>query len=160
MSKNQNYFSDFFKSFSDMSNFNSFDWDKAIAESRRNVQVFSDASKSAAEGAEAIIRRKAQVAQKYAEDMSKLLKDSVSSAKSPEKIITQNADFTKSTIESAIADSREIFEMASKSTSETFDVINSRISESLVEWTNWADETANKATSSASAKSSSSKKAA
>jgi phasin family protein len=136
-SNNQNPFADFFKAWGDAGKLSNFDWDKAIGEGRRNAQAFAEAAKSASEGAQAIARRQAEIVQRNAEEASKFLKEAVSSAKSPEASIAKQAEYTKTFIEAGIANTRELFELASKSNSETIDVFNKRISEALGEWSSW-----------------------
>jgi phasin family protein len=107
-------------------------WDVAVNSGRQNAKAFSDAAKAAGEGAQAIARRQAEVAQKNIEEFSKFFKEA-SSAKNPEEGVAKQAEFAKSSIESAIKNASEISEIASKSNKEASDIISKRISGALSE---------------------------
>ncbi len=132
---NKNPFSDLFNSWtSNLPNAaESFDWDKLINASRLNAKAFSDAAKAAAEGAQALSRRQAEILQNNAEEISKFFKEISTSVKNPEAGVAKQAEFAKSSIESAISNSKELVEMAVKSNAEANDIITKRISVALTE---------------------------
>jgi phasin family protein len=131
---NKNPFADLFSNFAGNCAFNdAFSFDKFIAAGRLNAKAFSDAAKAATEGVQALTRRQAEIAQKSSEEFARFFKDVSSSAKTPEAGIAKQAEFTKSSIESAIANSKELFEMAAKSGSEASDIIGKRVSSALSE---------------------------
>jgi len=132
---NKNPFSDLFGAWASAipGSSEAYDFDKIISAGRQNAKAFSDAAKAAAEGAQAVSRRQAEILQKTAEEASKYWKDVSSNSKSPEAGMAKQAEYTKQTIESAVANSKELFEMAAKSNSEASDIISKRIAESLSE---------------------------
>lgn len=135
MAEDQNPFAGIIKMLGDASNMNNIPsldyWDELV---KRNTQAVADAAKVATEGAQAIARRQAEIAQANAADVSKLLKESVSSSKSPEKInVADQIKTVKDSYETSVAQAREIFEMFSKSSNEAASVISNRVSESLTE---------------------------
>lgn len=145
MSNKQNPFADIFKSFGDNLK-GTFDIDQLITTNRLNAKAASDAAKAAAEGSQAIARRQVEIWQENAERASQFIKDSITSAKSPEASISRQAEFAKSATEAAIANARELFEIASKSNSETIDLLNKRLNEviSEVDWDGFSANSNNK----------------
>jgi phasin family protein len=131
----KNPFADMFSNFAGNCSFNdAFNMDKFVAAGRLNAKAFADASKAASEGAQALSRRQAEIAQKTAEEFAKYFKDVSNSAKSPEAGIAKQAEFTKCSFESAVANSQELFEIASKSAKEASKIIGERVSSSLSEF--------------------------
>ena len=110
-----------------------FDFNKAIEAGRQNAKAFSDAAKAASEGAQAVSRRQAEILQKNAEEASKFWKNVNTSGKTPEAGITAQAEYTKQSFESAVANSKEILEMAAKSNAEASDILAKRLSAALSE---------------------------
>ena len=133
---NKNPFADFLTGCSAANPFNAFslenDWDGIVNAGRQNAKALSDAAKATSEGVQAIARRQAEVTQKTIEEFSKFFKDA-SSSKSAEEGLAKQAEFTKSSIESAIKSCNEISEIASKSNKEASDIISKRISGALSE---------------------------
>jgi len=109
-----------------------FNFDKAIASGRQNAKAFGDAAKAASDGFQLIANRQATLIQKQAEEAQKFF-SSFSSAKSPESALEQLTKAAKSNAESALANSKELFEVASKSASEAAEILNKRLSAALSE---------------------------
>ncbi len=134
MSNNKNPFADIFAAFSGSNPFaESADWEKVVAAGRLNAKALSDAFKAVSEGAQAVSRRQAEIAQKSAEEVSKFVKEISTCAKNPEESLAKQADFTKSAIEAALSNSKELLEMAAKSNGEANDIISKRVTAVLSE---------------------------
>ncbi len=129
MSQNSNPFANVFKDLGCTANF---DWDKAVASSRQNAKAFGDAAKAAADGFQLIANRQATIFQKQAEEAQKFF-SSFASAKSPEGALEQLTKAAKANAESALANSKEMFEVASKSASEATEILSKRLSAALSE---------------------------
>ena len=114
--------------------FGSFGLDQAIAASRLNAKAFSDATKAAAEGAQALSRRQAEIFQNAAEEASNFWKEAGTPEKNPEANVAKQTEFAKKSIESAIANSKELLEMANKSNTEAGEIISKRVSAALNEF--------------------------
>ncbi len=127
----KNPFTDAFKDFGCTSNF---DWDKVVSASRQNAKAWNDAAKAAADGFQLIANRQATLIQKQAEEAQKFF-SSFASAKSPENAFEQISKAAKNNAESAIANSKELFEVASKSANEAAEILNKRLSAVLSECT-------------------------
>lgn len=140
MSNNKNPFADFFNAWSDNAWLKNnactgVNFDDAIAAGRLNAKAFSDAVKAASEGAQAVLRRQAEISQRAAEEASKYFKEATSAenVKNPEAAIANQAEFAQKSIENAISNSKELFEMASKFGNEASDIINKRVIAALSE---------------------------
>lgn len=112
--------------------YTNFNWDKAVASTRQNAKAFSDAAKAASDGFQVIANRQASLIQKQAEEAQKFF-SSFSSAKSPENALEQITKAAKSNAESALDNSKELFEVASKSASEAAEILTKRLSAALSE---------------------------
>lgn len=109
-----------------------FNFDKAVASGRQNAKAFGDAAKAAADGFQLIANRQASLLQKQAEEAQKFF-SGFSSAKSPENALEQLTKAAKANAESAMANSKELFEVASKSASEAAEILNRRLSDVISE---------------------------
>ena len=109
-----------------------FNFDKAVSAGRQNAKAFGDAAKAASDGFQLIANRQAALVQKQAEEASRFF-SSFSSAKGAEGALEQITKATKANTESAIASSKELFEVASKSASEAAEILNKRLSAALSE---------------------------
>lgn len=109
-----------------------FNWDKAVASGRQNAKAFGDAAKAAADGFQLIANRQATLMQKQAEKAQELF-SSFSSAKNPETALEQITKAAQSNAESAFTNSKELFEVASKSASEAAEILNKRLTAALSE---------------------------
>jgi phasin family protein len=109
-----------------------FDWESMLAANRRNIEAFAQANQLAAEGAQAILRRQGEILKGSMEEANKTLKTMLADG-TPEDKLARQAEAMKSAFEQAIANFRELSEMASKSNAEAFAVVNKRVSESLEE---------------------------
>lgn len=122
----------------------SFDFDKIIAAGKLNAKAFSEAAKAASEGAQALSRRQAEIIQNNAEEFSKLFKE-ISSVKKPEDGAAKQVEFAKKTIESSIADSKELLELAAKSSGQATEILSQRFSSAVSEFSSEANAAAKKA---------------
>lgn len=133
-----NPFADLFKAWTECkvpntSSLPAFDWEQWMATSRQNLEAIAVMNQVFVEGAQAVARRQTQIAQNCAEESLRLVKDLLASANSPEASIARQAEFVKQSVESAINNSKELVEMASKSNIEAIDVFNKRAGELMGE---------------------------
>jgi len=130
---NTNPFSTLFNVFSENNPFaESCSWDKFTTANKQNTKAFSDAAKAISDGAQVFSRRQSEIFQRSAEEASKLFKNAtLSSTKNPQENIAQQADFAKNSIESAISNSRELYEITTKYSSEASEIISKRVSDVL-----------------------------
>lgn len=132
MSNNQfnNMFNlgEFYKAFgADNANLN-----KAASAMRENAKACGVAAKTASDGWQNIANCLATWGQRQAEETSKFF-SSFASAKSPETAFEQIAKAAQQSANSAVLSAREIFKVASESSTEAAEVIAKRASAALAE---------------------------
>ena len=99
---------------------------------RRNIEALTQANKLAAEGFQAIAKRQSEILKETMDEMGKAMKDAMSGG-TPEANAAKQADLAKQALERALANMKELAEMAAKANSEAFELINRRVMESLDE---------------------------
>lgn len=109
-----------------------FDWEAIMAANRRNMEAFAQANQLAAEGAQAIFRRQGEILKATMEDANRQVKTMLADG-TPEDRVARQTDAIKTAFEQAIANYREMIEMASKANAEALSVMSKRVSESLDE---------------------------
>lgn len=110
---------------------------------KRNLEAFAAANKVALEGTQAVIRRQAEILRQGVEEASKAFAE-MNAAGTPQDKILKQAELAKEAYEAALANLRELTEMASKSNGEAADLLSSRVSESFGEFTSEIKKTAKK----------------
>lgn len=119
-------------SFNPAKSWNPVDVNNLMAMQRRNVETVSAANQAAAEGLQAIMRRQAEIVQSGASDLFQLIKD-MSVSTNHDNAAVKQANFMKTSIESAVSNVRELAEMANKSALEVFDILGNRVAENISE---------------------------
>lgn len=129
-----NPFADAFKPFTAFSEFknSAFDVSKLVQAGRRSFETANEASQMAAENAQAIARRQAELARTQVEAVLKNSKDMLVNG-SPEINTTKQVELAREVVEGSLNNLRELSEMVTKSNFELFDVFNRHASEQLGE---------------------------
>jgi phasin family protein len=109
-----------------------FDVEAMWAAGRRNAEAFSKANRLAVEGAQDLARRNVEIMRQGFEDFSTLLRD-LSQPVSAEERIAKNTEYAKHMIEKGVSHGREIAMMATKTGTETADILHKRATEGLDE---------------------------
>jgi phasin family protein len=110
---------------------------------KRNLEAFATANKIALEGFQAVIRRQAEIVRKGVEDASKALSD-LNAAETPQDKLVKQVELAQEAYEAAVANLKELTEMASKSNGEAANLISTRVTESFGEFTGEVKKTAKK----------------
>ncbi|HMA15554.1 MAG: phasin family protein [Bacteroidota bacterium] len=110
---------------------------------KRNLEAVASANKIALEGAQAVIRRQAEIVRKSVEDASKAFSE-LNAAETPQEKLVKQAELTKQAYEAALANLQELAEIASKSNGEAASLLSARVSESFGEFTTEVKKTAKK----------------
>jgi phasin family protein len=110
---------------------------------KRNLEAFATANKIALEGFQAVIRRQAEIVRKGVEDASKALSE-LNAAETPQDKLVKQVELAQEAYEAAVANLKELTEMASKSNGEAANLISSRVTESFGEFTGEVKKTAKK----------------
>lgn len=114
-----------------------------VAYQKRNLEAFASANKIALEGAQAVIRRQAEIVRKSVEDASNALAE-LNAAQTPQDKLVKQAELAQEAYEAAVANLQELAEMASKSNGEAASLLSARVSESFGEFTAEVKKTAKK----------------
>jgi phasin family protein len=110
---------------------------------KRNLEAFASANKIALEGFQAVIRRQAEIVRKGVEDASKALSE-LNAAETPQDKLVKQVELAQEVYEAAVANLKELTEMASKSNGEAANLISTRVTESFGEFTGEVKKTAKK----------------
>jgi len=99
------------------------DFAALVDRERRNIEALAEANRIAFEGWQRLLRRQAEILQE-------MMKEVVANA-GQQDAIKKRADLAKEGFEKALANMRELAEMATKSQKEAFDVVRKRIEENV-----------------------------
>ncbi|HEY5791003.1 MAG TPA: phasin family protein [Gammaproteobacteria bacterium] len=99
---------------------------------RKNVEAVTKANQIAFAGVQAVMQRQAEILQQSVEEASKLFQGFDVNADPAERLAKQTA-LTQEAFEKALANMKELAELASKSQAEALEAIQKRFNESLVE---------------------------
>ena len=108
------------------------DVESAFAAQQKNIQALTAANQLAFEGFQAVARRQSEILRQAIEQTTSIVSELLA-AGSPEEKVAKQADLVKAAFEKALANTRELAELVTKSNTEAADVINKRVSESLEE---------------------------
>ena len=110
---------------------------------KRNIEAVASANKVALEGAQAVIRRQAEIVRQGIEEASKAFSE-VNAAGTPHDKLAKQLELSKQAYEAALANLRELSEMVAKSNGEATDLLTNRVSETFSEFTSEVKKTAKK----------------
>ena len=99
------------------------DFAALVDRERKNIEALAEANRIAFEGWQLLVRRQAEILQET-------MKEVVANA-GQQDAIKKRADLAKEGFEKALANMRELAEMATKSQKEAFDVVRKRIEENV-----------------------------
>lgn len=97
---------------------------------KQNSEALTAANQIAAESAQSIIKRCAEIYQDGASHMFNTIKD-MSSSSDLEQANAHHQNYLKSSVEKAINNTKELLDMASKSSMEIFDVVGKGMSDNV-----------------------------
>jgi phasin family protein len=99
------------------------DFAALVDRERKNIEALAEANRIAFEGWQRLVRRQAEILQ---ETMKKVVADA-----GQEDAMKKRADLAKEGFEEALANMRELAEIATKSQKEAFEVVRKRIEENV-----------------------------
>lgn len=108
------------------------DMDQIMDAQRKNVQALNDANRVAVSGLQALTQRQTEIFGQAVESMNKAVQE-LSSASNPQELSEKQVALAKEAFETAVANMRELAEMMAKANSETMEVVNKRVNESVQE---------------------------
>jgi phasin family protein len=110
----------------------SFDMGALVEAQRRNLEALTRANQVAAEGMQALAQRHAEMLRQGLDQAGQALR-ALMAAGSPEDKAAQQADIARDGFEQAMANARELVEIATRAQSEAGDVLAQRVASSLTE---------------------------
>jgi phasin family protein len=110
----------------------SFDVEALIATQRKNLEALTQANQLAVEGFQALAKRQVELTRAAIDEASALVRGWAETG-TPEEKLQKHAAFTKKALAKGVTNTRELVELAGKTQSEAFDVLNKRFSESIDE---------------------------
>jgi phasin family protein len=110
-----------------------FDMNAIMAAQRKNIEALTAANQAAVQGMQAVAQRQAEILSQAMSEVSSIAQQLAGSASNPQEMTTKQAELARKGFEQALANMRELAEMVSKSNTETFAIINKRVTESLQE---------------------------
>ena len=99
---------------------------------RKNLQAFTEAQRLAVENLQAVAQRQTEIMSQIIEDNSNIAKELMGEG-SPEQKLAKNAELFKNLYEKTTRNMQELSAMMNKSSAETGQLLNKRISASMGE---------------------------
>ena len=109
------------------------DLEAAMASQRKTVEALTQVNQLAVEGVQAAMRRQVELTRQAVEDFSAMFRDLVQPNGSPEDKLAKQAEYSKHAIEKSLSGAKEFADLVTKSSTEVFNVLNKRVTESLDE---------------------------
>ena len=129
-------FQEAFKSFAPANEFKTpaFDFNQLFAASKRNAEAFSAAGQVIIESAQEISRRSSDITRSNIENAINASREAAS-GKTPELNTSRQVELAKGFYDEGMKNAREMSEITTKSTTEAFEILNKRASETMAEFT-------------------------
>lgn len=108
------------------------DWQELLASQQKNLAALSRANQVMLEGAQAVMQREVEIMQRAMTEVMTASQEMMTQG-DPSANASKRFDVAKASFETAIANMRELAELAGKSNREALDVINQRALESFDE---------------------------
>jgi len=113
--------------------FATLDVEAVMASQRKNLEALTQANQVAVQGFQEIAKRQVELARSAMDEASTLVREWSETGTAEERLQKQAA-FAKQAFERGISSTREVVELAGKTQTEAFDVLNKRFAESVEEW--------------------------
>lgn len=130
MSKTNNFSNPFMDMFNNMYKDKFMNMDGTSDNMKKNADVMMKLGQMSLENSQAILRKTGEITQKNISDAVEATRDFMSSS-NPEVAMEKQNNFVKEATAKAINNHKEIFEMASKSMFEAYDIFNKNLSETV-----------------------------
>lgn len=108
------------------------DVDALMATHRRNLEVLAEANRLAMEGAQAMLKRQAELAQQAMGAFTEGLQQ-LATAEPPSAKAARQAKLMKEAYERAVRNTKEMADLISRANSEALNLLNTRIGEAMDE---------------------------
>jgi len=104
-----------------------------MASQRKNLEAFTQANQLAVQGFQELAKRQVEIARSAMDEASALVRAWTETGTAEERLQKQAA-YAKQALDKSVESTRELVELAGKTQSEAFEVLNKRFTESLEEW--------------------------
>ena len=108
------------------------DWQELMAAQQKNLQALAKANQVLVEGAQAVVRREVEILQKSMAELAAASKEMMQQG-DPQAQASKRLELAKASFEAAIANMRELAEVAGRANREALEVINQRALEGFEE---------------------------
>ncbi len=130
--KNNPYdFPDISKMFTDMK-VPGVDWQAVMASQQKNISALTEANQRIFEGAQAVMQQQADILQKSMTELTAASQELMKEG-DPQAGAQKRFDLAKSSFEKAVANMKELADVAGKSNGEALEIINKRATEAFEE---------------------------
>ncbi|MBP7190039.1 MAG: phasin family protein [Rickettsiaceae bacterium] len=106
------------------------DFTHVTESAKRHTKAFSSTTQVATESVQSLMRRYAEIAQSQINDSLRLLQNMTSST-NPEEAVAHQQEYLRDSVDVAIANTKEIIDMASKSAMEMFNIVSAKVAEDV-----------------------------
>lgn len=106
------------------------DMSVVIEHQRKNIEALTTANRQALEGLQAVAMRQSEILRDTMNEAVAALKD-LSASSGPTEAASKQAQLLGKALEKALTNMRELAEMAAKSNSEAFEVVKTRMTDSV-----------------------------
>jgi phasin family protein len=113
--------------------FASLDVEAVMAAQRKNLEALTQANQLAVQGFQEMAKRQVEIARSAMDEASALVRTWTETGTAEERLQKQAA-YAKQALDKSVENTRELVELAGKTQSEAFEVLNKRFTESLEEW--------------------------
>jgi phasin family protein len=124
-------------------NFPQFDVESLLASQRKNLEAFTQANQLCVEGVQALAKRQVEIVTAAVEEAQAALRELTAPGAVDEKL-AKNAELAKTSYEKVLAATRELADLVTKTNSDTFTVINKRVTEGFEEMRDFAAKSVKK----------------
>lgn len=108
------------------------DMNAIVEHQRKNIEALTTANRQALEGLQAVAMRQSEILRETMDEAVTALKE-ISSAGGPSEAASRQAQLLGKALEKALSNMRELAEMATKSNTEAFEVVKTRMTDSVEE---------------------------
>lgn len=128
-----NAFMDMFKDFGKNLNIPGPDVNDLVDHHRKNIQAMQDAAAAASAGGQEMMNMQRAQLEAALKDIAEMVQGAMSGGVDPSKMMADQAEFAKKSFETTVKNASEVGEIVRGSGEETFNILRSRMEESIAE---------------------------
>jgi phasin family protein len=108
------------------------DWQEVMASQQKNITALTEANQRLVEGAQAVVQQQSHIMSKAMSELSAASQELMAEG-DPQASAQKRFELAKASFESAVANMKELAELAGQSNSEAMEIINKRAAEAFAE---------------------------